>query len=608
MNAPNPNQGQAAQANPLVHMIKPANIGSLPFIDQANRARLVSACQQYWAILESKPKGSAEYQEAFKKLQDLTNNLKEQWRRVKERQVQGQTGPQSTMTAAPRSTSQGQPAAHTQPVQQASGQQQQPHPPPQAQPRPGAATQQAGQIPQEIIRHVQSIPWTNPPDKPQGTPEGDQWLRDTKQTYLKMLVALESHKKEVAKIDALINQRRNQGQEITPEMIQAKQAAEGRHRVQQTQLHAFRQTQATLREKDKHAQAQASGAPAAGIVKTEGATAAPTMPNATAGGPQPFKLTMPNQAQGMTTTAQAQPQPANAPINPAMEAARNAANANRTSMSPVNAGQQPQQPQQPRPQPQPAALFPGAAQPVQAGMQQPQSATAPQRPALNTQQPMPGAPHSAGGPTPVTGPPVPLSHAAAVNAAARSHSDQINRTTPQAQPQPGAPYHQQQLGNREHTTNPRMPIPKFLPPTAIGPPNPVSMGPGRPTLAGPANGVGGMLGQPTVEKHAGVLVEGDGTGVLSKNKLGELVREVGGSDESLTPEVEDVRYCLPRHCLIHPTNSSADPPLRSRRVRRQRHYRRVPSRQATRWRRAPSPRHPKCARAQLQHPNSRLQP
>ena len=36
------------------------------------------------------------------------------------------------------------------------------------------------------------------------------------------------------------------------------------------------------------------------------------------------------------------------------------------------------------------------------------------------------------------------------------------------------------------------------------------------------------------------MLEGGEGGVLSRKKLHELVREVGGPDESLTPEVEDV--------------------------------------------------------------------
>ena len=51
-----------------------------------------------------------------------------------------------------------------------------------------------------------------------------------------------------------------------------------------------------------------------------------------------------------------------------------------------------------------------------------------------------------------------------------------------------------------------------------------------------------MMGQPPIEKQTGmVFVEGEGSGgILSKNKLQELVREVGGPDESLTAPVEDV--------------------------------------------------------------------
>lgn len=79
-----------------------------------------------------------------------------------------------------------------------------------------------------------------------------------------------------------------------------------------------------------------------------------------------------------------------------------------------------------------------------------------------------------------------------------------------------------------------MPIPpKLSTPVA----QPVQMAPARPTIgAGPQ----GMLGQPGLQKAPGFTLEGDDGRVLSKKKLDDLVRQVTGGGEGLTPEVEEV--------------------------------------------------------------------
>ncbi|KAF2152665.1 hypothetical protein K461DRAFT_226773 [Myriangium duriaei CBS 260.36] len=58
----------------------------------------------------------------------------------------------------------------------------------------------------------------------------------------------------------------------------------------------------------------------------------------------------------------------------------------------------------------------------------------------------------------------------------------------------------------------------------------------RPTL-GP--GPQGLIGQPGFQKPPGFTLEGDEGRVLSKKKLDELVRQVTGGGEGLTPEVEE---------------------------------------------------------------------
>jgi hypothetical protein len=93
---------------------------------------------------------------------------------------------------------------------------------------------------------------------------------------------------------------------------------------------------------------------------------------------------------------------------------------------------------------------------------------------------------------------------------------------------------------REQLNNPKMPIPRHLNVTS---PQAVHMGQARPTMSGPTNGAPGPMGQPVIPRPPPFQLEGEGDRVLSKRKLDELVRQVtGGSEEALTPEVEEVRY------------------------------------------------------------------
>ena len=60
-------------------------------------------------------------------------------------------------------------------------------------------------------------------------------------------------------------------------------------------------------------------------------------------------------------------------------------------------------------------------------------------------------------------------------------------------------------------------------------------------MSGPTNGAPGPMGQPVISRPPPFQLEGEGDRVLSKRKLDELVRQVtGGSEEALTPEVEEV--------------------------------------------------------------------
>lgn len=517
-----------------------------------------------------------EYKQMVNNLKQLTDRLKQQNQVYQQRKAQAKaqmqpqgagtpatngaainTGSAAAAIAAGRPGSQGQGAASGQPVGSVV-----PRPQPVPQPstsapppmattiaQGGQATQQASFNPR-IIQHVKEFDWCNPPDKPVTTAEGEAWLNEVKKQYLQALSRMDTVTAELRKLEQAINNKYPDGQNIPAEYRTRKAQLEQHHAAAKTSADRIRAHQGQLKAQrtstgvgggQAAATATAPGVPqsqaagATSTVKTEAGTGAGTVP--TADGPKPFNLQLPGQRGQQNNNQQpgAPNQPNATAINPALEAARNAANIKQGSMSP-SLNQAPQQSN-----PVPGTAFPAPANPQQIGHQQPGQPHAPQRPSLNTQQAnnpafaqsMPVLPQSAH-------PPAPLTHNAAMNAAARGYSN------PSATPMSATPGSYQQRDQTNH--NPKLPIPKNLPQSVLDAPRPVSMGqPSRPTLAGPSNGAGGMLGQPVLEKHGGILVEGDGGGVLSRNKLGELVREVGGPEESLTPEAEDVSDTLSFH-------------------------------------------------------------
>jgi transcription initiation factor TFIID subunit 12 len=117
-----------------------------------------------------------------------------------------------------------------------------------------------------------------------------------------------------------------------------------------------------------------------------------------------------------------------------------------------------------------------------------------------------------------------------------------------------AQFHGQQSHAGQQAIQSKLQIPKVLPEKATQVPTPVqNMGgiqPGRPSYTGGTGIAGGVMGQPALPKIPAYQLEGEGTQVLNKKKLDELVRQVsGGTAEGqegdlLTPDVEEVSYLL----------------------------------------------------------------
>lgn len=168
------------------------------------------------------------------------------------------------------------------------------------------------------------------------------------------------------------------------------------------------------------------------------------------------------------------------------------------------------------------------------------------RPSINTNQPSLGsAPPSAATPTAPIAPQQPqhqrsgegpLTHQGALDAARAFRDTQPSRAAPSM----AFPDRDLSASTSQASMQRNHAIPRSLSATLMGPPHPVQVAPARPTLAG-----AGAINQPTLTKPPPFQLEGEGAShVLSKRKLDELVRQVTGGAETLSPEVEEVRSRL----------------------------------------------------------------
>lgn len=490
----------AKPANPhLAGLIRPQQVLNLPFLgqDPAQKQKMFSAVNQYWTIINDAnvPADSPQRKQALEKLTQLSNTMRArltQWR---------EQNPQAA--GAQRPQSQGQPQ-----VPQPQQQPQAPQAAAQTQPTQSAPpkAQQPSQIPPQIMKHISEFQFITPPDKPRGTEAGDQWLKKTREQYGNLLIQMEKAKSTISELDRVIETHRQRNMPVPAEVTNRKNEVSKSWEGWNSQVKRFRQSQAALQQQQSQQQAPQQPPQNNIQVKTEGAAIQ------SSAGTQNFNMQPPGQQNQQQPV---QRPPSSAAVNPALA---NAQNQNRASMSPATA--------------QTPSSYGQQQLPHQAGQQPPPSATA-VRPPLNTQvgqasqSTLAGQQNSA----------VPLSQQEAIAQAQRSYSD---RQTPQS----AAGY--AQVGSREPpASGSKFPIPKVLPDRATSQPTPVPMTAPRPTLSGPANGLGGMMGQAPVEKQPGtIMLDGGEGGVLSRKRLQELVREVGGPNETITPEVEELLLSL----------------------------------------------------------------
>jgi len=537
-------QQQPQQQRPM--LFRPEHMRSLPDkFSTEEKKKWENGLSMLYKQIEQNPPESQQHRDAVKKIRDFSIMLHSKV------QASAQNRPPVNPNQ-PRPQSQGLPQ-HSQPdgnapLQAAPSQpQSQPQPLP---PRP---------MPSEPMRnHINSFPYIAPSNFPPGSNEAMQWIQQMKEKYMKALMAMESSAGGLKRIEAQVAARNQEGKTLSPE--EQKDIAMKKEQMQRAHADSKRFVETFRRQQAEAAAAQ--GQQAGGGPQQAQQPQHPQQqgPSAITVPPRPtMNLQQPAQSQAMQQTEA---------VQAAMQAARNQqVNGGRPPVNlqsaglsineqmqqqnqqqAINAGAMPNMPPGQGPQPNIK---------VEGGPSQPHIntsiATAPHIQQMQARQAAAqGSPHSAAPHSAIpqsatsVGPPKPLTHSAAVAHAARTYSSGQTASTNNL------------MASHSHPPLPRdapniktnlMPIPKQLPPGAIGPLHPVQMPPARPTYSGGPSGSGsGLMQQPAMTKPPGFTIEGDAERVLNKRKLDELVRQVTGggegldNSEGLTPEVEDVSF------------------------------------------------------------------
>lgn len=489
----NQNPAPAQGLPPLSSLIKAEQISKLSHFTESHKASYAQGIAKLWETIQNRPQDSPEYSAAYRKLIEVTTQIRNGVRKIQDQQAQAS---QAALLNGQRSAGQGQQDPRQQPLQG----------------NHVVAKPQGGEpFSQKVLAKVQSQSFLVPPNMSQkGQEVAQNWLKEATLKYAQHLQRYETAITRMNELGQLSTARTSAGKGFSQE-----EAQELNNRKNQ-----YQRAMQEARDYLAKFQAQQDSLKASN-------TATSNFDSNRESGVQQHPTEQPQDsqpAQRPKSSDQGQPHT----VTSAVEAARNQANTGgRSETSPLT----------------PAQLGPpivnqgsNSQTPGSQG-QQPNSAisrVAPSQPSMNPQSATPQGPLA-------------LSQQDAITKSAQSYSQPNYQ---HSTPQPSSHAHPQ-ISNRDSQTpnSVKMPIPKDL---KVPQHQPVTMGPARPTLTGgPTNGAMGPMGQPAIQKHPGYVLEGEGERVLSKKKLEELVRQVtGGSGveneegETLSAEVEDVG---PRH-------------------------------------------------------------
>ncbi|KAI0836983.1 hypothetical protein F5Y06DRAFT_272741 [Hypoxylon sp. FL0890] len=585
-----PPQGQVAQAQPQVRLLRPEQMRTINYLTAEEKQKYEEGLRQLYHKMEQNGPETQEHQVARQKVVEFSRMVINKIKTIQARShavSQGQPSQAGQaghpgLTGHPNPQSQAEQAqnnmAAAMAAQKAANRPQGPAQNTNAS-NAGSSTQNVApagnqaptQVPKQIMEHINRLPWGSMRTPAQLPPEqASKWVTEMRQRYLRLLMQMETIKARGQKIDAMVKERQDKGQLSNEDhkKFQEQKAADAKA---YTEAQRFVEN---VRQQLKVGQASAQG------------------PNAQQARPQPM------QTQNVSAPASSHPmQAATASVNAAMDVAKSqqlAATRPQLSTSQPQPGpqSQPQQPQHPGTPATPATPSVGMQQAQHPQQPQAQSHPAPTSQPQIKNEPTSNIPHpppvntalaaanssahiaSAGTPTQASarvqtpqsagqqasGSQVrPLTHAAAVNRANSSTniSSQPNTSSGGIASTPGSTGLVSNSNQAGHShahpqpntpaLNPKMPINKTLPPKATETPQPVNTGngPPRPTMPGGGAVGGGVMGQPVVQKMPVPQFDADGEHVLSKKKLDELVRQVcgGGSPGAdgnyLTPDVEE---------------------------------------------------------------------
>lgn len=538
MNDPSAPQGPPNSLPPLTSLIKPEQVSKLTNFDERSKTACYHGVKRLWDTIQNQPPDSNDYQNAHKKLAEVTGNIRNSIKKY-----QAEHAAQAAHAAQVAQATQGaqinQEAHTTEKAAQAPQEAQQngAAPPNQGQqvslpqiPTVAPASQAAEQFSAKVLQIVQSQSFIIPPHiSQQGQEQSQIWSRDARLKYAHHLQKHENAKAGLLELNKTAATRQKEGRPFTPDegaqLTNRKNRFLKAVREAEDYVNKFRAHQAALKAgTTAHPNNDPSQDPGAETQNVEQ--------------PQVAAASQPSQQR-----ADHQGQPHT--VSSALDAARSQFNSgSRGAGSPPNAGQQLGH----------SNMNLGKTAQGQASMAHSSNPHVNQAITAGT-IPAPPQPNPQQNSQPTSTPqsatsqrPHPLSHSAAMAVTAQIYA-QPNYQPPAAQP----PTHAHPpMGNREHighrdSQNPnnlKFPIPKEL---KVSQPTPIPMGPARPSLTGGANnGATTSLSQPAIQKHPGYVLEGEGERVLSKKKLEELVRQVtgGGAEseegETLSAEVEEV--------------------------------------------------------------------
>ena len=511
-------QPQAQPLPPLENLIKANQIHNIAAIPAEEKDKYYQGVKNLWDKINTHSPEHPEYQNAYKRLAELSVRVKGMINKYK--QAQSHPAPSQSGKKPLLGGSESSVIVSDCVADQAVG------------------NNQFSDRIMEVVRKIQMIPpphyWTRPHE------EGQAWIRDAKVKYAQALQKVEQAKILSAELNRSIRERQQAMKPFTPEeqhSINQRRAQYGhvmantdeyinsvrttqeqwKREQQRDQQQREQQEQLATNETASRSQAPNEFANFSGDNNQEGAGAHLNMPHVPTD-PQPSAL------EGNQSMRAQFNQAVRSSINPVATAqqvqGQSQVSTSQVTAAQINTTQAPSTP---------AGTSGTLGSHLSSGMN-----------TANSQQ----QEHSSHGPvnlpsTSQQGPPHPLSHKAAMAQVARSYSQpNIPQATPQSHSHP-------QVDNRNQQN--KWPIPKQLQVSEL---RPVQMGPARPSLSGgPSTGAPGPMGQPGIQKVPGFVLEGEGERVLSKKKLAELVTQVTGAVGTdtvplLDPDVEEVSKAI----------------------------------------------------------------